>query len=89
MWPVTTDLNPVEHQFVPQAIVTYNAAAELRLLSPHGIVKQSPPQRRRHRTQDLYSDIRMKPGLKHNPPRVMSSKCLAKGNGWVYPLTLS
>lgn len=51
---LATDLNPVEHQFVPQTVVTYNPASELRLLSPHGVVKQSPSQRRGHRTQDLY-----------------------------------
>lgn len=51
---LATDLNPVEHQFVPQTVVTYNPASELRLLSPDGVVKQSPSQRRGHRAQDLY-----------------------------------
>lgn len=49
-----TDLNPVEHQFVPQTVVTYNPASEFRLLSPHSVVQQSPSQRRAHRTPDLY-----------------------------------
>lgn len=49
-----TDMNPVEHQFVPQTVVAYHPAAELSLLSPDGVVKQSPAQRRGHRTQDLY-----------------------------------
>lgn len=51
---LATDLNPVEHQFVPETVVTYNPASELRLLSPDGVVKQSPSQRRGHRAQDLY-----------------------------------
>lgn len=48
-----TNLDPVEHQLVPQTVVTYNPTPELRLLSPHSIVKQSPSQRGVHRTQDL------------------------------------
>lgn len=51
-----TDLNPVEHQFVPKTVVTYNPTIELRLLSPHSVVKQSSSQRRGHRTQDLYRE---------------------------------
>lgn len=39
---LATDLNPVEHQFVPQAVVAYDTAPELRLLPPNGVMKQSP-----------------------------------------------
>lgn len=39
---LVTDLNPVEHQFVPQTVVAYDAAPELRLLPPNGVMKQSP-----------------------------------------------
>lgn len=48
-----TNLDPVEHQLVPQTVVTDNPTPELRLLSPHSVVKQSPSQRGVHRTQDL------------------------------------
>lgn len=51
-----TDLDPVEHQFVPQAVVPYDPTAELRLLSFHSVVEQSPSKRRGHRTQDLCRD---------------------------------
>lgn len=48
-----SDLNFAEHEFIPQTIVPHNPSAELGLLSPDGVVKQSPPKRRAHRTQDL------------------------------------
>lgn len=47
------DLDLVEEQFVPEAVVAYDATGELRLLSPHGVVKQSPSHRGVERTQDL------------------------------------
>lgn len=49
----TTDLNLPEHQFVPQAVVAYDATPELCLLPPHRVVKQRPFKRRGHGTQDL------------------------------------
>lgn len=36
------DLNLVEEQFVPEAVVAYDATGELRLFSPHSVVKQGP-----------------------------------------------
>lgn len=47
------DLNLVEEQFVPETVVAYNPAGELRLFSPHGVVKQSPSQWGVDRAQDL------------------------------------
>lgn len=48
-----SDLNFLEHQFIPQTVVAHNPSAELGLLSPDSEVKQSPLKRRGNRTQDL------------------------------------
>lgn len=49
-------LNLVEQQLVPQTVVAHDAAAELGLFPPHSVVKQSSPQGRVERTQDLKPD---------------------------------
>lgn len=51
--PSATDLNLIEHQLVPQAVVAHDSAPELRLLPPDGVMEQSPPQRRVDGTPNL------------------------------------